>query len=456
MKHDLRPTTEASPGAVRAALLPFTIRNAGRLAFYRDHWRGCDSASVTTLGDLVRLPTLSKDAYMAGLMWHPDATTGAAHCTHSTGTSGRLTWRHRSHAEVVLINEVLGARAVRAAESDTGLVMSLRYQKHGMSLPIMSTTPVLPAGVTDEVELGQLLEMLDTELRVLGVRRRPTTLSGQAEDIGLVAQAVLEAGRRRAGRSIERVVLGGRVNPTVAELVSHAFPQAVQVERYSLSEVLGGASRVAPSPYLRLDGHVVGEVLDAEGLPAPPGVPGELTLTELFPLVQLQPLIRYRTGDLVESAGDGDLHVEGFRWLGRVDDCLPSPDGWRLRKSLLMDWLCGHPSVARAAHRPALRVLGSVDVSEPCATIRWHRGATELIVGLRVNPWLDEPGILRLVAGLWEWLDQVLVGAAARQVRVGLTHHPHPSEAFVPGAGRPVRWLNVAALGQASPGFVDA
>lgn len=442
--------------AVREALLPFTIRNAERLTFYRDLWRGCDTASVTTTADLAMLPTLSKDAYRTGLMWHSEATGAAAHCTHSTGTSGALTWRHRSHAEVVLINEVLGARPGRVDTSGQELVLSLTYHRHGMSLPIVSTAPVLPAGVTDDVELGQLLEMLATELLVLGAPRRPTTLAGQAEDLGLVAQAVLETGRRATGRSIRRIAMGGRVNPTVAELVSSAFPHAVQVERYSLSEVLGGASRVAPGPHLKLDGHVVGEVLDADGRPTAPGVPGELVLTELFPLVQLQPLIRYRTGDVVESAGQGDLHGDGFRWWGRAGDCFPSTQGWLLRKSLLMDWLCGQPLGRSGRCAARARSLGSADVSEPCATARWLEETTELVVGLRVNPWLDEPGISRLVADLWEWLPQALLGAARGRVRIGLAHHPHAAQDFVPQDGRPVRWLEVAALSEPKPAFVDA
>jgi hypothetical protein len=438
--------------------VPFTIRNAGRLAFYQELWEGSDPASVTTTSDLAMLPTLSKDAYRAGLMWHSEATAGAAHCTHSTGTSGALTWRHRSRAEVVLINEVLGARTERADASGQGqdLVLSLTYHRHGMSLPIVSAAPVLPAGVTDEIELGQLLEMLGTELAVLGDLRRPTSLSGQAEDVALVAQAVLETGRRRSGRSIRRVVMGGRVNPTVSELVASAFPQAVQVERYSLSEVLGGASRVAPSPYLMLDGYVIGEVLDADGSPTPPGLPGELVLTELYPLVQLQPLIRYRTGDVVEAAGEGDLHLNGFRWWGRAGDCFPSAGGWMLRRSMLTDWLCGQPYVARAAHRPLLRSLGSTDVSEPCAVARWVRGTTEIIVGLRVNPWLDQPGTSRLVSHLWGWLPQALLGDATRRVRIGLAHHADASQDFAPGDARPVRWCEVASLGDSAPAFVDA
>lgn len=438
-------------------MLPFTIRNAARLSFYRDLWAGCDHASVTLLADLPRLPTLTKAAYAAGLMWHPEATAEAAHCTHSTGTTGELTWRHRSLAEVSLINQVLAARPDPAVEQDDGLVLSLRYNKHGMSLPIVSTTPVLPAGVTDDIELGQLLEMLDAELVVRGTRRRLTTITGQAEDLGLVAQAVLETGRSRAGRSIKRVVLAGRVNPTVAELMSRAFPNALQIERYSLSEVLGGASRVASGTCLRLDGHVVGEVLDADGTPTLAGKPGELTLTELYPLVQLQPLVRYRTGDVVEAVGNGDLHVDGFRWLGRQDSCMPGPDGWMLRRSLLLDWLCGRPSVTRSSHRAQLRGVGSADLSEPLLLARWHHDMTELVVGLRVNPWLSEPEHLRLVADLWGALPDMLVGPASiGPVRIGLVHHESTgTEHFGPTDRRATRWLDGASLDQAAPCFAD-
>lgn len=388
-------------------------------------------------------------------MWHHEATAGAAHCTHSTGTGGDLTWRHRSHAEVALINQVFAARpAAGPGQLDQGLVLSLRYNRHGMSLPIASTVPVLPAGVSDDVELDQLIEMLGAELSLLGSTRRATTITGQAEDLALVAQAVLERKRARLGGTIERVVLGGRVSPTVSELVARAFPNAAQIERYSLSEVLGGASRTAPDAYLKLDGHVIGEVLDVDGSPTQPGHPGELTLTELFPLVQLQPLIRYRTGDVVEADGAGDLYVDGFRWLGRRDDCLRGPTGWMLRASLLLDWLGQRSSVSRASHRPQLRSVQSADVAEPFVQVRWQRGLTELVVGLRVNPWLDEPGVLRLVSGLWSTLpDVMLAPAKSTPVRIGLLHHPNASEPFEPWANGAVRWLDSGLLSDAAPGF---
>ena len=57
---------------------------------------------------------------------------------------------------MVLINEVLGARMGRVDASGQDLVLSLTYHRHGMSLPITSGTPVLPAGVTDEIELFEI------------------------------------------------------------------------------------------------------------------------------------------------------------------------------------------------------------------------------------------------------------------------------------------------------------
>lgn len=387
-------------------------------------------------------------------MWHPEATATASHCTHSTGTSGALTWRHRNQAEIELINRVFASHNDRR---DAGLVLAMRYNRHGMSLPIAGRSPVLPAGLTDDIELSQLIEMLDAELTVLGAARRATTLHGQAEDVAVLAQALLEKGRAQAGRSIERVVLGGRVNRTVAALVALAFPHAVQIERYSLSEVLGGASRVVPNSFLRLDDHVIGEVVSPDGSPTPPGSPGELTLTELFPLVQLQPLIRYRTGDIVEAGGAGDLYSGGFRWLGRYGDCLPGPDGWLLRMSLLLDWLAERPSVARLSHRPNLRSVVSLDVSEPCLRVSRPEAATvEVLIGLRTNPWLDEPAAIDLVSALWTILPNVLVAAATSMTaRVGLAHVVGPVERFDPPDDQAVRWLQPARLPDPPPTFMD-
>jgi len=70
--------------------------------------------------------------------------------------------------------------------------------------------------------------------------------------------------------------------------------------RYSMSEVVGGAELCPTCNYYHCDPHIIGEVVDPfSGLIIESGV-GVLVLTCLFPFVQKQPFIRYRTGDVVE------------------------------------------------------------------------------------------------------------------------------------------------------------
>jgi phenylacetate-CoA ligase len=75
------------------------------------------------------------------------------------------------------------------------------------------------------------------------------------------------------------------------------------------------------------------QIVDADGTPCPPGVSGELVCTGLHNL--LQPLIRYRIGDLARwsenqhcDCGYQTPVIEGID--GRVDDICWTPDGRRV------------------------------------------------------------------------------------------------------------------------------
>jgi hypothetical protein len=113
---------------------------------------------------------------------------------------------------------------------------------------------------------------------------------------------------------------------------------------------------------------VVTEVLHPKTLkPIQRGV-GELVVTTLHPFVQAMPLIRYRTGDLVElgprcaTAGE-----RGFRFRGRLAQCLLDAKGnLRLSPQDVEAALDLFPEVARLAHPLVeLGVVKSPDVGVP-------------------------------------------------------------------------------------------
>jgi hypothetical protein len=90
-------------------------------------------------------------------------------------------------------------------------------------------------------------------------------------------------------------------------------------DRFSMSEIFGGARECGVGGHWIFDTEVVPEVVHPRTLaPIQSGI-GVLVLTGLYPFMQMMPLVRYYTGDLVEivatpRTGAPDLLV---RFLGR-------------------------------------------------------------------------------------------------------------------------------------------
>lgn len=112
-------------------------------------------------------------------------------------------------------------------------------------------------------------------------------------------------------------------NRTLYAQVRAAMPDAVLVDAYSLSEFLPVARTFPGGEGLHVfDELLHAEVLDPEsGLPVADGERGELVLTHLSKTVQ--PLVRYRTGDLTVKTTTAPLHGRTVclpqSVLGRVD-----------------------------------------------------------------------------------------------------------------------------------------
>jgi phenylacetate-coenzyme A ligase PaaK-like adenylate-forming protein len=138
------------------------------------------------------------------------------------------------------------------------------------------------------------------------------------------------------------------------------------LDRFSLSEMFGGASESLACGWYHFDPVVLPEVLSVvDRRPLTEGV-GELVLTALYPFQEAQPLIRYATGDLVEvthsrSSIPNTLAVRPF---GRIQFSVRSPTGpgWLIAATQLYDALDDCPELARSPE-----FLGSPVVRDPYA-----------------------------------------------------------------------------------------
>ena len=147
-----------------------------------------------------------------------------------------------------------------------------------------------------------------------------------------LAEVAAEEGIDLAGGRVRRIFVAGEPGgsiPRVRARIEELWPGARVVDHHGMTET-GPVSYECPSRTGVL--HVIesaflAEVIDTEtGLTVPPGHRGELVLTTLKRVAS--PLIRYRTGDLVEldstdhcPCGSRDMALVGGI-LGRTDDML--------------------------------------------------------------------------------------------------------------------------------------
>lgn len=113
-------------------------------------------------------------------------------------------------------------------------------------------------------------------------------------------------------------------NRTLYARVQAAMPDTLLIDAFSLSEVLPVGRTVPGGTGVHVfDDLVFAEVIDPEtAKPVPPGERGELVLTHLKK--ELQPLLRYRTGDLTILRHTAPLHGRTVNLpevvLGRTDE----------------------------------------------------------------------------------------------------------------------------------------
>jgi hypothetical protein len=444
---------------LREALLPFTIRNAIGLPFYAKFWEGINVDEVLLPRDLRRLPTLSKVKYRQSMMFDPSSVVGAEYISHSTGTTGEVTWRHRTAAEAAIINELFGY----GDEPTEGrqLALIIRYDRHGMSMPVPGRVRSIPIGLSDDAELKQSVKMLTAKYHFAEGDLRPTILVGSGPDLAILAHAFLETHTPPDESDIRLLQVLGVVDAGLYKFLHSAFNGAEVIERFSLSEIFGGATKQWPATSFLLDPHVVGEVVDESGAPVAPGGVGELVLTELFPFVQTQPLIRYRTGDVVLLVNEEDDRFE-FEWWGRRHQCLMAHlnniPSWVLGYRPVLDWLGLEPIVARHSYRTYLTSITSVDFDLPCVSLSLEPDSVvvKIDIGLRINPWFEPETVQRFSNELWAAL-KAMVCAPVQDIRVRLSfqHFLRPGIDFHTVGNAPSLQLATKLLSSTAPTLLN-
>lgn len=142
-----------------------------------------------------------------------------------------------------------------------------------------------------------------------------------------MAEVAAREGIDLAGSAVRTLIVAGEPGGNVPEVKRRLETAwgARCIDHSGMTEIgsLGVEHRDNPGDLYLLETECIVEIVDAEGLPVEPGARGELVLTNLGR--PGSPLIRYRTGDLVEAApdpcplGSALTRLRGGI-LGRLDD----------------------------------------------------------------------------------------------------------------------------------------
>jgi phenylacetate-CoA ligase len=170
-----------------------------------------------------------------------------------------------------------------------------------------------------------------------------------------LAEAAVEEKIDLALSKVRRIILSGEPGGSIASTrarIEQLWPRARTLDHHGMTEIgpVSYGCPKRPGVLHIIDSAYIAEVIDPVSLrPAAPGARGELVLTNLGRVGS--PLLRYRTGDIVQPGAPGvcacgteDLALEGGI-LGRTDDLI-LVRGVNVYPSAVEHVLRAEPSVA--------------------------------------------------------------------------------------------------------------
>ena len=230
------------------------------------------------------------------------------------------------------------------------LNLSLPTAYHGVPMRVPSIGKVFVSGVTDNTLIQDASKLLMKEYSIPGHATRISTISGMLFHIHFFTSFLIEQGITPADLGVRAIIVcGGYASRAALKFLRDSWNAEIH-DRFSLTESVGGANRSWEDGLFRMDPHVIAEAVDVDsGMSVPQGV-GYLVLTQLHPFVQMNPLIRYNTGDLVRrvpNPDEDDCFV--FEFLGKASNCISwQPEGsseWLIFSTDYYDILCDIPDV---------------------------------------------------------------------------------------------------------------
>jgi hypothetical protein len=327
--------------AFQDELLPETIANALRTSFFREHWVGCDLNSIDH-SNLSKLPTVEKEHIRAAGDGARVRAGVICDDVFTTGTTGNPLITVRSDREQKFIRDFF-RRQLRERPITRllrGLEFKNPYHGHLVGIPALihnHSVSVYDAGGFDYAR---------------------STLLGRHNDANVEERCSILLGLERCLRAFTLDTIGKfpdgftgselRVVVSYSQYLTSAWRRRLQetwrapvVDRFGISEVFGGASQCLHCGWYHFEPFVVPEVIGAHSGQIISSGAGLLALTALYPFQQAQPLVRYLTGDLVETTNELSCRpgTTAIKPLGRARYGVPEPgsDRWLVTPASVLE-----------------------------------------------------------------------------------------------------------------------
>ena len=276
---------------------------------------------------LSQIPPTSRDELVSN---HEDVV--AANCkfafaSHTTGTTtGKFLEVYRSIEEQDFVSEyfsTLYSLRTHKITDPIPLILSFPIQHHGATMSLPTIGKLFIGGVSDDPLLEDSFRLLQNQYRIPGHDTHISILSGPIYQILFFTNFLHEQKYDFSKSNVTRIITFGQlITQREREFLESSWKVPI-MDRYSLTEIFGGATYCSYCGGYHFDDFLIPEIIALNTKEVIDKGTGVLLLTALYPFTQMQPMIRYNTGDIFEILEcPAKKNRIGYKLKGRCNNCI--------------------------------------------------------------------------------------------------------------------------------------